>query len=257
MWLNFLGVDPGLRHTGIGAVAYDTNSGRVVATGVQVRVIAKDAKARTQQRLKVAVDDMHRTTAHFDAIKQAIDTVQPAAIGVETYTIYDSKEYEKLRDVAAGLVAFLGFSRGGAKSSSFTSAAGFVDALHNGHWAEFMHHLAALSKAVDAFRVQRGRGDAAKTYGVYASALCAAHQAGVPVFPFAPTDLKRLTGERTASKTQVADHLATVVENASDVVETHITTKGYHEHAYDALGHAYLAFLEWKTWAASTGVRRG
>jgi Holliday junction resolvasome RuvABC endonuclease subunit len=241
-----LGVDPGLKFTGMAALAWDPSLGAWSCGGAKISVAAKDT---SKTRLRAAADDTRRIREHYETICAAIEQVKPCVIGVEAYTIYDTKEYEHLRDVASGLVGFLGLKKGAKAAAAgggvFDSASSFVTALHNGQWTDFLNHIGRLAEAVDAFRFVRGRGDAAKTYGVYTAVMCAAFRYGLPIYEFYPVELKKAaTGVGRGSKDDVATGLSARIPNLQAEIEA-ISAASLRNHAYDAAGHAMMALLEY------------
>lgn len=245
-YLMALGVDPGLANTGIGAIAA-LPDGRVVSAGVEFIKTEKN-KDKRFEHLRVSMDDARRLEEIHKGLTLAVDRIKPSVIGVETYTVFDSTDHTHLRDVAAAFVGFLGLTRGA--KPSFNDAAAFAAVFADPSlFGKFLEHLVALSESTDAFRVARGRGDAAKTYGVYTLVLSIAFARGIPIYAFMPVDLKKIAcGRAQASKTEVADGLKLRIEGLEDKMTEKGVAKSKQEHCYDSSGHALLALLEYQKW---------
>lgn len=241
-----LGIDPGWAKCGIAAVAR-TDEGVLVSAGVRM-IQTSPNKDKRFERLRVSMDDERRLREYYEGICRAIEDVRPHVLGVEAYTIRETVEYEKLRDAAATFVGFLGV---GGRSSRlpFATADEFLRALTGSMFPTFLAHVAAVADAVAAFKAVRGRGAAAKTYGVYAAALCAAYRFGLPVYVFMPVDLKkRACRQASAGKKDVEDALCREVQGLRALVDTKIRAKTMHEHVFDAAGHAVMALEEYSHW---------
>ena len=252
-----LGFDPGWAKTGAGGVAL-LDGGSLTSTGVQLIKTAPE-KAKRFERMRVSMDDNRRLIEQYDAICLIIEKIKPAVIGVETYTIFESKEYEKLRDTAAKLMEDLGIGKGELPKLTGKDAAERLYQLLFGTLVAsevsqerakvLLGRISTLAKAVDAFRVVRGRGAAAKTYGIYSAVQCAARRYNIPIYTFAPIDLKKAAcGQFKASKDEVAQGLCKVIGGLREMVETRIRARLMHEHVYDASGHGWLALREYTSW---------
>lgn len=241
-----MGIDPGWAKCGIGAVAL--SEGQLVSAGVRLVRTAKN-KDKRFQHLRVSMDDERRHHEYYDAFCESIETLKPHVIGVEVYTIHETREYEKLRDQAARFMGFLGLG-GKSKTAAFRTPEEFRELMARADiFKKMVAHLDALNQAVDAFKVVRGRGAAAKTYGVYTAAMCAAWRYEVPIFGFMPVDLKKgACGKAGASKKEVEDALCGRISGLRDKVDEKIKAKTMHEHVFDASGHAMLALTEYQRW---------
>lgn len=235
-----LGFDPGWAKTGIGAVAQHRD-GSFVSAGVDLVLTSPDHTKKFQRQ---SVDDNRRLEVYFRAACAAIEKIRPDVIGVEQYTIFESNEYEELRKAAEAFVAFLGLKRGA--KPIFSSPAELAQAFASGDlFKKFLELLGDLSKAVDAFRQQRGRGAAAKTYGVYTAVCCAAYLYRIPIFIFRPVDLKKaVCGRPKASKEEVAAALIPRIVGLQEKVESKVRQVKLREHVYDGAGMALLALTE-------------
>lgn len=244
-----IGFDPGWAKTGVSCVIRH-GPGQVQSHGVRVIQTSKNHHKQFE-RMRASMDDERRLSEFYKAFCEVIDLVKPHIIGVEAYTIYDSKEYTNLRDAAAAFLDILGLKKGATISTSELLEAVSKTAT------QVAGTIGKLSKAVDAFRVQRGRGDAAKSYGVYTTVCCAAYRFGVPVYVFLPVDrCKVATGQARASKVEVAQGLIKLIAGLQADVEERISATGLHEHAYDAAGHAYLAAEHYAKWIGGGGAQR-
>lgn len=250
-----LGVDPGWAKCGIAGVAMRPN-GQLVSAGVRLIRTEKN-KDKRFQHLRVSMDDERRHHEFYDAICTAIETLKPRVIGVEVYTIRESQDYEKLRDQATKFLRFLGLQGGASKAAMLRTPETFMQAVQSPTmFRSFLSHLEDLTKAVGAFKVARGRGAAAKTYGVYVATMCAAWRYNLPVFGFTPTDLKKFAcGRTSASKDDVGRALSQRIEGLQEKVETTIRAKTMHEHVFDASGHGGLALLEYTRWIQDAHLR--
>jgi Holliday junction resolvasome RuvABC endonuclease subunit len=238
-----LGIDPGWAKCGIAAIA--SVDGTYRSAGVRL-VRTSPNKDKRFEHLRVAADDERRLREYYEAFCESIEKVKPHVIGVEVYTIREVREYEQLRDAAAAFLSYVGL--GGKAAPPFSTAMEFVTHV-GGAWEGFMDRCRGLARAVDAFRVVRGRGAAAKTYGVYTTAMCAAYRYGVPIYPFMATDLKkRATGQVRATKKAVEDALCQVIEGLREDVDTNIKAKKMHEHLFDAGGHGLMALEAYQKW---------
>lgn len=250
-YLMGLGYDPGWARHGQGGVVMFPD-GRLVSAGVDFHLIEK-GKGKEFEKLRVSVDDNRRLRAHYEMACRAIERLQPDVIGVECYTIYESQEYTKLRDAAFNFLEFLGFNKPKktdkpnadalALRAALQSAATFAGAVAADKiYRKFLAHIETLASAVDKFRVQRGRGDAAKTYGVYAAVCCAAFRYNIPTYVFLPIDLKRAAcGKHRATKEEVAAGLGMKIEGLHEKVQAKIRRADWYEHVYDAAGHGMMA----------------
>jgi Holliday junction resolvasome RuvABC endonuclease subunit len=248
-----LGFDPGFATTGVGAVAL-LPDGRHISAGVEL-IITEKNKDKRFEHLRVASDDVRRLLELYERACAAIERVKPKVVGVENYTIFESREYERLRDRASELMGFLGIVKGQLPPEVLEleklTAVLALDGRHN----EMVNKLAALGKAVDDFRIQRGRGQAAKTYGSYTAVCCAAARYGIPVYPFMPLDLKKFCGKNSASKEEVIASLGGRVEGLAEKVAAKIRAKSVWNHVYDATGHGMMALREYMRWMRD-GVRQ-
>lgn len=244
-YLMGLGYDPGwAKHGQAGVVMMP--DGKLVSAGVDFHLVEK-GKGKEFEKLRVSVDDNRRMKTHYEMACQAIEKLKPDVIGVECYTIYESQEYVKLRDAAAKFLEFLGLagqltaaSRARAQALN-ASSDDFAIAIRDG-WSDFTRTLNLVRAAVDKFRVVRGRGDAAKTYGVYAAVCCAAFRYNIPTYVFLPMDLKMAAcGKRSATKEEVMVALGMKIEGLHEKVHSKIRRAAFHEHVYDAAGHGMLA----------------
>jgi Holliday junction resolvasome RuvABC endonuclease subunit len=253
--LTALGVDPGWAKSGVAAV-HRMPDGTLRAGGVRLLRTAPN-KDKRFQRLRVSMDDERRLKEYYTGFVDAIETVKPKVIGIECYTIFESREYEKLRSSAAKFLSFLGLT--GAGKAPFSTPAEFLEMFRNeGLFTNFLGHLLDVKRAVDAFRVVRGRGAAAKTQMVYSAALCAAYQYGIPVFVFMPVDLKKWTcGRSSATKGDVEKALCARVTGLREDVDSRIKAKTMHEHVFDATGHGVLALVEYEKWLRDSRLTSG
>lgn len=242
-----LGIDPGFALTGFGGVALCTwpdGSTTYDSQGVEL-VVTEPNKEKRFESMRVALDDVRRIQVYYDATVRLIEILRPRVIGVETYTIYDSKEYTNLRKAGADVFEALGVTPKVAADTTLPELPPAEDARAE----PFRKELVKLAKAVDKFREVPGRGQAAKTYGVYCAVLSAARQHKIPIYPFAPIDLKkRACGRPKATKDEVAGGLVRTIRGLQNAVTTKIRATTRHEHAYDASGHGLLALEYYMAW---------
>lgn len=234
-YVTAVGFDPGWAKTGIGAVRLYPD-GRLECAGAGL-VQTAPAKQKQFERLRASADDERRLREQWAAFARVLDQAKPSVVGVEVYTVYESPVYERLRDANVALLKALGVSKG----AEVTEAA--IAAVEP---AALSVRLSAVSRTADGFRVQRGRGDAAKTYGVYAAVQCAAFAAQVPVYGFMPADLKKATCGDDRSKEAVEEGLRRRVSD----LDLHLApiAPSLRNHAADAVGHAMLAALRYVEW---------
>jgi len=246
-----MGVDPGFAKSGIGGVYY--SEGRLHSAGVKLIKTEKNKEKRFEN-LRASMDDEARFHIMYEGICESIETLRPCVIGVEVYTIFESKEYERLRDAAAGFLGLFGLVKG--QGAAFKTPVELLEALAGENmFAKFIEWLSKLSKAVDAFRVQRGRGNAAKTFGAYVLVLAAAYRYKIPIYGFMPIDLKKAAcGRASATKDDVARALSARIEGLQVKVESKVRAKLMHEHVYDASGHAMLALETYQRWMRDSGM---
>ena len=239
-YLKGLGGDPGFARTGYGAVALHQPTGEYMSLGVEL-VKTEPNKEKRFEHLRVSADDSRRLKIYYDATCAAIEKIGPHVLGVECYTIFESREYERLRDAATTLIKYAGIPKG-----RLDDATQLLERLGS---QSVVPAIVALAKAVDDFRIQRGRGAAAKTYGVYTAFCCAAYRYNLPVYIFMPMDLKMAAcNKKSASKEEVADALALKIKGLREKVESKIRAKSMHEHVYDASGHGMLALHNYSKW---------
>jgi len=240
-----LGIDPGWAKTGISAIALV--DGKLTSAGVRLVKTEKN-KDKRFERLRVSMDDERRHREFYDAFCESIEKVKPNVIGVEVYTIRESQDYEKLRAAGAAFLTFMGFGSKAARTP-FSSSAELQQALADpGVFQQFLSHLERMQATVQGFSVARGRGAAAKTYGVYVAVLCAARKYGVPTYGFMPSDLKmRACKKRSASKKEVELALGTEVAGLADTIGK-VRAKSMHEHLFDAAGHSLMALEAYRHW---------
>ena len=114
-------------------------------------------------------------------------------------------------------------------------------------WNALVYHYASFEPQVLAFEVYtpyRAQGGSAwKAARVEGAVQMFGLERGMLVLPFLPQDLKRnFCGKLSASKGEVQEAVVMKVESLDVAIQK--LSKGMHEHAADAAGHAYLAFEE-------------
>lgn len=123
-----------------------------------------------------------------------------------------------------------------------------------------MEQYMPMAVGVEAFQPghetkrPQGAGNTVWKAGMgYALVNAAAWTYGVPIFTFIPQDVKRAFHlKRSTSKTDIAFTLASKFRGLPDLIDSR--AKKQHEHLYDAVGLAYLAFEELYNLRALTGV---
>ena len=248
-----VGVDPGLKNTGIAAL-HRMVDGTIVPAGVRMSLAVKDT---SKKHVRVTSDNERRIQEHYRAIADVMQIINPAAVGVESYTIYDDHSVAKLKSAASDMLALFGLA--GRQNTMPPTAEVFLAALEKPDlFAKFVGGLILMRAAVKneaSFMGTRGRGAAAYTMAVYGASLAAAYARNVPVFAFAPVDLKtRVCGRKSASKQDVADALCIKIVGLQDSVESTVKAKTKHEHVYDAYGHAYLTLETYETFLSNVGA---
>lgn len=235
-----LGIDPGLRSTGIAAVERWPN-GAYRSRGVKVSR-TEPTKDKSFSRMRTSNDDQRRVREHWVNIKNAIDTIQPNVIGIENYLVFEPQDVGKMREDVG---AVLGLFGGSVRS---------LDPQAVGRWladpVNLMRFIGVLAMLEDSLQKNArngiGMGQAAKTIAVYGVTLGAAFTAGVPVFVFAPYELKqRFGGRKGASKDEVGLGLERLVQDLPAQMQEKVPQKTMKEHAWDATGHAILATDEY------------
>lgn len=249
-----LGFDPGWRRTGIGAV-HRLADGRIISAGQRL-VHTQTAKEKRFERLRVSMDDERRHREFYLAFCAAIEAIKPQVVGVENYTIYNPTEYERLRKVAGQFLAFLGLGQKTAKPA-FKTPTEFREIFsRETAFSKLLEQLGSLKEAVDAFKVKRGQGAAAKTYGVLVAVLCACYRYNIPVYVFMPADRTlRIAGKAHATKEEVEAALCRKIPGLQDDVQGRIKAKTHQNHVYDGTAHALLALEEWEKWMGD-GLRK-
>lgn len=249
-----LGIDPGFAMTGCSAVAMLPDGSLLSAGAAMVRT--EKNKDKRFERQRVSMDDSRRFREFYDAFSAMVEKMRPHVIGVECYTIFDPKNHDLLRENVQRFMAFLGLARGA--KPAFTSPSEFLQALAApGMFDQFLAHLIAMSASSDAFRAERGRGDAHKTFGVYLTVLNVAFRYNIPAYGYMPVDLKKFAcGKASASKEEVIAALDVRVPNLRDKVTEKGIARGQHNHVYDATGHALLALNDFVAWQKE-GIRHG
>lgn len=237
-----VGFDPGWAKTGIAAVRLFSD-GRAECIGAAV-VSTQKEHAKRFERLRVSADDERRLREQHAAFCSVVEQVRPHVIGVEVYTIFESREYERLRDAGAALLSALGVKPGEKVTGSAVQDADAASRL--------LPALDDVSRAVDGFRLQRGRGDAAKTYGVYATVQAVAARYGVPCYGFMPVDLKNaVCGTKRTGRTKddVGAGVRRLVAGVDAQLDLAKVAPSLRNHADDAVGHALLALRAYVAWA--------
>jgi Holliday junction resolvasome RuvABC endonuclease subunit len=228
-----LGIDPGLAKTGIGAVARYPD-GSYQSRGVRVSRSEPGRDHKFFNRVRAAQEDQRRIREHWVMIRNSIQIIQPHAIGIENYLTFEPKDVIELREAAGKVLSFLGTSVPTIDDLKRV----FTDTMFLVRFAEVLAELAAKvsfsSKGI-------GLGQAAKTIAVFGAAMGAAFTAGVPVFVFQPSDIKKFGGKRGASKEEVGTGLEMLVFGLKEQMAEKVPQKTLKEHAWDATGHAILA----------------
>jgi len=201
--------------------------------------------------VSVASDDSRRLKEQWAFIQTSIAQVQPHVVGVETYHVFEPREYKVLRDVAA---RFLSFLVPGKAIDPIKTANDFKEAFTSeAAFSGLLHHLVELQEAVNKFKYKRGQGAASKTYGIYTAVQTVCFAANIPVFAYTPTQLKtRITGGSKASKEDVERAVCAQIVGMRENVDERVASKSYprgeRDHVFDAGGHALLALREYAQW---------
>ena len=219
-----MGIDPGLKHTGIAAVAQGADGG-FESRGVRVVVTEPDKR----RGLRVSVDDVRRYRAVSSEVTAALDVIQPHVVGIETYSIFEPRDTARLRDLIAAVCA---------------------------NPAEFPGHVTELRRlAATANRSAVGLGQASKTLAVVGICLSACWARNIPAFLFEPADrTRRLLGRRSASKEDVGRAITEIVSGLQEQIQTKITQRTRHEHAWDATCHAILGIEQYTKLRLDQGI---
>ena len=227
-----LGIDPGLAKTGLGCVARFPD-GSYRSLGVRVSRTEPGRDKAFASRVRASQEDQHRIRQHWVQFQHAIELIRPQVIGIENYLTFEPKDVKELREAAGNVVGFLGTSAPSVEDLQRATSAAFVH--------RFARTLVELASKVNFASKGIGLGQAAKTIAVFGAALCAGYTAGVPIFVFQPSDIKRFGGGRGATKEQVGQGLEQLVHGLSEQVAEKVPQKTLKEHAWDATGHAILA----------------
>jgi Holliday junction resolvasome RuvABC endonuclease subunit len=229
-----LGLDPGLRNTGISAVErfYD---GTYRTRGVRV-IVTEPSKDKAFSRYRSSADDQRRIREHWNHITAAIQLMKPNVIGIENYVIFEPPDIVGLKAAATDVLALFGGAPDGLS----------LDVIHAAI-SQLPDKLQALHKAVEKnTRTGIGLGQAAKTIAVYGAALGAAYAAGVPVLVFEPHDRTRqIGGRKGASKEDVGRAVEARVHGLAEQMAEKVRQKTLKEHAWDATALAILAAEEY------------
>lgn len=231
-----LGIDPGLRDTGIAAVerfpdgTYRTRGLRVSHT--------EPTKDKAFTNFRSSADEQRRLREHWLQITNAIQLLKPDVIGVENYLVFEPQDVSKLRQAAQDLLGLFGNALGATPLEQFQE---FV--RHGGTAARLLELLFALSETVNKnTRDAIGLGQAAKTIAVYGCALGAAYSSGVPVLVFEPGDRTRMVRRtKGVSKEEVGAFVESHVVGLKEYIAQKVTQKTRREHVWDATAHAILA----------------
>jgi Holliday junction resolvasome RuvABC endonuclease subunit len=229
-----LGIDPGLRNTGIAGVELLPN-GEYRSRGVKVsRTMPNKDKAFS--RMRTSADDQRRIREHWHAITASIELLKPHVIGVENYVVYEPTDIGKLKAAAAALCSWA--------PGLAADPQGMKDALQEDHI--FAHLLGLITNLQDAVAKNKstgiGLGQAAKTIAVYGGVLGAAYTANIPVYVFQPADIKkRFGGKKSASKQDVGVGAERLITGLAEQMQAKVPQKTLKEHAWDANCHAVLA----------------
>lgn len=234
-----LGIDPGLRDTGIGAVerfpdgSYRTRGVRCSHT--------EPTKDKAFTRYRSSADEQRRLREHWVQIRNAIQLLQPNVIGIENYLVFEPIDVAKLREASSSLLALFG----GATTLGPQELSQLLqDAATAGRLLEYLRALAVALQGNN--RDSAGLGNAAKTIAVYGAALGAAFSAGVPVLVFEPSDrVQKIGGRRGASKEEVGAAVEARVFGLRETIHEKVTQKTRHQHVWDATAFAILAAEEY------------
>ena len=165
-----------------------------------------------------------------------MEVVKPHCIGIENYTVFEPNDVAKVRGAAEDILALFG-------GTVATLALGDFRELLQGEFAvRLLDKVARLAEVLRGnTRSHAGLGQAAKTIAVYGAALAVAFAAGIPVFVFQPSDLKkRFAGKKSASKEEVGQGVTALVFGLEEAMTIKVPQRTMREHAYDATGHAIL-----------------
>lgn len=221
-----LGIDPGLRNTGIGAVERFPD-GSYRSRGVRV-VVTEPMKGKAFSRMRSSADDQRRIREHWLKITEAIQVIQPHVIGIENYTIFEPPDIKGLREAVSAYLTT-------KKEQHSVAVRDLIDKQ------EALERALARNTSTGV-----GLGQAAKTIAVYGAALGAAYSAGVPVFVFEPSDrTKQIGGRRGASKEEVGAAVMARVHGLEEHMAEKVPQKTRKEHAWDGVALAILAGEEY------------
>jgi len=243
-----MGIDPGFAKCGIGCV-HRGEDGRLIPGGVRL-IKTAPSKGKQFQRWRQSMDDERRMHEYYDGFCAAIEAVKPHVLGVEVYTVFDN---EDVRPQVRKFLSLFSIKPGKGVPLVLQQPGNLLKALGEAQFlAKFIQGLVSLSKACEIRSFsQRGRGAAAKTLMVYAAACCAGYRYGVPVIGFMPVDLKKgVCGKSGASKEEVAAGLQYKIPGLEAQVVDKIRATTMWEHVYDAVGHGYLALMEYEKWTS-------
>jgi len=241
-----LGIDPGLRSTGIGAVER-MDDGTYRTRGVRLSRTTPE-KGKAFSRMRTSADDARRLREHWHNLSSAIELIKPDVIAVENYLIFEPRDVGELRAKAQMLTGFLP----GVPSQDVLQTVA-ADAALAQRFGAAMGQLSQVAARGTGSAI--GLGQAAKTVAVYGVALGAAYTAGVPVFVFEPGDrTRRIAQKKGASKEEVGRAVEAIVTGLDVVMKEKVPQKTLKEHAWDASALAVLGAEEYHRLRLDHGV---
>lgn len=244
-----LGVDPGLRNTGLAAVHYDSATRSWTSRGARYLMTEKDQSKK--QHVRVATDDARRLMEVFRFVHEGIAKTSAQVVGVEIYTIFENNDTAKIRDKTSELLALFGGVSWPHGDAFRADVAKWTDAFYS----RFRASAHDVKKLLSDVKERRGMGNAAKTYGAYMLVHAAAAVHGIPVYAYMPRELRVHANNGrggTTSKETVMHWVDTNVTDASkDISEA--VRRSLSDHVYDAMGLASMAARDHAIHVASLG----
>lgn len=214
-----LGIDPGLRSTGV-AVIEKFGDGNFRSRGVK---ILRTEPLKGLKHTRASVDDVRRMRILWTGITAAIAAARPNIVAVENYLLFEPKDTKALREGTAEMIGFV-------QGQMATDA------------PEFKTRIATLSHLVErGTKSAIGLGQSAKTIAVYGVVLGAAFTANVPVLVYEPGDrTRRIGGRRGASKDEVGSAVLRRIAGLAEHISEKVPQHTLHEHVTDAAALAWM-----------------
>jgi Holliday junction resolvasome RuvABC endonuclease subunit len=220
----FLGDDPGLAHQGLALIESERPS-QWTCLGLRC-VVTRPSTTKTFSR--TALDELDRIKTMHDAVARAAERGNIAAIGVENYSVFRTKEQTSFENAVKQLQAAVA---SGQPEATILELANRVA-------------KAAETGMRDGF----GLGRASKTQAVYGAGLAVGFQRNVVTYSFEPADKKKflgLKGTGAELKRQIIAAVREILPGFSALLDEKVPQKTLHEHVADAAVIAIMTAERW------------